>query len=370
MSKHIRSINIDSFRGIQNLELNDLGEVNILLGDNNCGKTTVLETIKILNGIDDLLNWSSVLRRKSSLDLMYYDAFKLLFNNNTKKNLNYSVNIAGKEIKINVKAETESFELTQNEINSINLKRVSVENDHYDEDEIEETKSVEKLIFSIDCKSSVGDDFVTVQEIWNFQRGLKNSNKIGHKAINVVSINPTQHSDNRFYLSNILDNPELYIEILNILKSFDSKIISINADRSSNEFAMFPVYKILSENFSEAMPLSVYGDGMKKAILLMSAVVKAKNGVLLIDEFETALHTSAMKEIFSWIINTCKKLNVQLFLTTHSEEAVNHLLSCPQNQLENMKVITLKKKSDKSLARVLNGDKAKLLKTEMGLELR
>ena len=61
---------------------------------------------------------------------------------------------------------------------------------------------------------------------------------------------------------------------------------------------------------------------MKKAILLMSAVITAQNGILLLDEFETAIHTSAMIKVFSWILRACKKLNVQIFLTSHSEEAI------------------------------------------------
>ena len=58
---------------------------------------------------------------------------------------------------------------------------------------------------------------------------------------------------------------------------------------------------------------------MKKAILLISAVVNAKNGILLLDEFETAIHTTAMNKVFSRILKSCLKLNVQLFLTSHSK---------------------------------------------------
>ena len=37
----------------------------------------------------------------------------------------------------------------------------------------------------------------------------------------------------------------------------------------------------------------------------MSAVLKAQNGILLLDEFETAIHTSAMDRTFRWILETC-----------------------------------------------------------------
>lgn len=35
----INSINIETFRGISNLKLDNLAEINILTGDNNSGKT-------------------------------------------------------------------------------------------------------------------------------------------------------------------------------------------------------------------------------------------------------------------------------------------------------------------------------------------
>lgn len=100
------------------------------------------------------------------------------------------------------------------------------------------------------------------------------------------------------------------------MKEFDENILSINYDK--NNFGR-GTYKILSKSNNKALPLNVYGDGMKKAILLMSAVVKANDGILLLDEFETAIHTSAMERTFKWILETCKKLNVQVFMTSHSD---------------------------------------------------
>jgi len=38
---------IDGFRGLRNLELDGLGPINILVGGNNSGKTSVLEALSI-----------------------------------------------------------------------------------------------------------------------------------------------------------------------------------------------------------------------------------------------------------------------------------------------------------------------------------
>ena len=114
----------------------------------------------------------------------------------------------------------------------------------------------------------------------------------------------------------------------------------------------------------------MYGDGMKKAILLMSAVLKAQDGILLLDEFETAIHTSAMDRTFGWILETCLKLNVQVFLTTHSKEAIDKVLKCSEEVRDNTSLYTLYKNEDRIAVRRLSGEKAVEVQDEMGLELR
>src|ERR1700685_2837770 len=49
----INSIEIDGYRGFDRLEMNDLGLVNLLVGGNNSGKTTVLEAIHLLTSKGD-----------------------------------------------------------------------------------------------------------------------------------------------------------------------------------------------------------------------------------------------------------------------------------------------------------------------------
>ena len=43
MAIHLQEFDIYQFRGIHNLELKDLNHINIITGDNNTGKTSVLE---------------------------------------------------------------------------------------------------------------------------------------------------------------------------------------------------------------------------------------------------------------------------------------------------------------------------------------
>lgn len=44
----INSIEINNFRGIKQLTVSDFSKINLIVGDNNSGKTTFLEAIQLL----------------------------------------------------------------------------------------------------------------------------------------------------------------------------------------------------------------------------------------------------------------------------------------------------------------------------------
>lgn len=212
--------------------------------------------------------------------------------------------------------------------------------------------------------------------VYDGQRRFKNGGSFASEAgtgtsgRKVIYISPIRHAEGMVFLSSILSQPDLYEDMLTVLKEYDKDILSINYDRDEKSLSGRGVYKILSKSHRRALPLNVYGDGMKKAILLMSAVVKASGGILLLDEFETAIHTSAMDRTFRWILETCIKLDVQVFLTSHSKEAIEKVLKCAPKLQEKMALYTLYKEDERTAARRLTGEKAVVVQDDMGLELR
>lgn len=70
-------------------------------------------------------------------------------------------------------------------------------------------------------------------------------------------------------------------------------------------------------------PISVFGDGVRRALSIALAIPSAQNGLLLIDEIESALHMSVLDTLYPWLVEACAEYNVQLFATTHSLEAVD-----------------------------------------------
>ena len=97
----INSIDITKFRGIQKLEVSEFSKINLIVGDNNSGKTTLLEAIQLLfaksqlSSIKNVINQRTVLNSNSSFytsfikmfneeqgnDLLEFDIFHLLLKN-------------------------------------------------------------------------------------------------------------------------------------------------------------------------------------------------------------------------------------------------------------------------------------------------
>ena len=60
----LESFSVQQFRGIRNIELNQLGRVNILVGRNNCGKTSILEALATYARPLRPSEWFDVVRRR------------------------------------------------------------------------------------------------------------------------------------------------------------------------------------------------------------------------------------------------------------------------------------------------------------------
>ena len=58
------SIRIRGYRGLDSFQMQGLGRVNLLVGTNNCGKTSILECIELLRSVGDLHVLSAIVGRR------------------------------------------------------------------------------------------------------------------------------------------------------------------------------------------------------------------------------------------------------------------------------------------------------------------
>ena len=180
-------------------------------------------------------------------------------------------------------------------------------------------------------------------------------------------IEPRDGLENDFsYMKTVILDSKYYDQLIEILKEFDPAITGIIAMEEKGEV----VYYVRTNEHNSAVPISVYGDGLKKALIVFAVLASKRNGIVLIDEVETSIHTSAMTKVFSALISWARKLNIQLFVSTHSKEALNELLTCENEYRDGINVYTLYRNEQKNYVRTLSCQKALDLQNKMGMELR
>jgi len=77
------------------------------------------------------------------------------------------------------------------------------------------------------------------------------------------------------------------------------------------------------EGHSSPIPLASMGDGMTRLLQLVLSIFSAKGGMLLLDEFENGLHYSVQRKAWDLVLHLAKELDVQIFATTHSNDCIN-----------------------------------------------
>src|SRR5438309_1145647 len=65
-AKILDEFTIGRFRGLDNISLRQLGLINLLVGANDSGKTSVLEALAILSNPLDIAAWSNFARNREA----------------------------------------------------------------------------------------------------------------------------------------------------------------------------------------------------------------------------------------------------------------------------------------------------------------
>lgn len=86
--RNIDNLTIHRFRGLRDLILEDLGQINVLVGVNNSGKTSVLEAISTYCNPLDILEWINTAWRREikSSRKSKLESLKWLFPQNSENN--------------------------------------------------------------------------------------------------------------------------------------------------------------------------------------------------------------------------------------------------------------------------------------------
>ena len=105
--------------------------------------------------------------------------------------------------------------------------------------------------------------------------------------------------------------------IVNCLKAVDHRIERLTT------IATPPAPMIYAEiGLERPVPMGFLGDGVGRLLSMSLAFRDAENGIVLIDEVENGLHHSALRGVWQNLNRLSHRFSVQVFATTHSYECM------------------------------------------------
>ncbi|MEM6751990.1 MAG: AAA family ATPase [Cyanobacteria bacterium P01_C01_bin.38] len=353
-----KNIKIENFRCFESFELKQLGRVNLLVGENNSGKTSILEAIQLLCSRTNLEPLSEMMihrgeyfwddndKKSRELDIKHlFHERKIepktklsisgMRQDNNSEQLNLSI-VRHPESLLKLindfegAVHTSSYNLPESTIKQIEILKNEFEKQVSFTIDNEFFNNWEKLEFSVEWtyvnlskerKILLSPNrCLDVDVVYHSSRDLKN------QFVTSSSLT-TQRMIELFDRVALTNDEKLILEALQTIEPDIERIASVNPYVIRNSFESRSGFVVRLSDRNQRVPIGSMGDGVWRMLGLALAIVCAQDGVLFVDEIDTGLHFTAMSDMWKLVWETAKRLNVQVFATTHNSDCWKSLAS-------------------------------------------
>lgn len=297
-----KKLEVYHFRGIKEAVIDDLGQVNLFWGKNNCGKSSLLDALFLVSGMSNPMLPLTInqIRQYGNVSP---DGLKVNF---------YGFDTLS-PIRI-VATDGEQRELTI---------------------EAEETGATE-----VDTSGS-GDGSLTSTVPTSYGLRLRFSMNGGQHESSLF-FDPLKGTEQAkrtidtsyeerlkcIYLSPKYDFLASVQGLTNILQNKDEKFIIDGLrliEPSVKDFVFTGGEMLVDVGASKRLPVNVMGDGARKIVSLLTTIYDCANGLLLVDELSNGFHYSVMPSLWKVVAYAARKNNTQVFATTHDIDSIKGL---------------------------------------------
>ncbi len=181
----------------------------------------------------------------------------------------------------------------------------------------------------------------------------------GQPAENAVHIPASFEFDNLNLWSKV-DLTSKQDEVEEVLQIIEPRLVRLSIANK--------IPRVRLKNEEAPRPLKNFGEGMNRLLTIALGLVNAENKILLIDEIDLGLHHSIQDKLWEIVFSTAKKLNVQVFATTHSRDCVEAFSTVSQNYGDMGNYFRLQKNRDSDGFRAVNYD-AEMLESAVEQEM-
>jgi ABC-type cobalamin/Fe3+-siderophores transport system ATPase subunit len=328
------TIEVENFRSLKKLRLSGLARVNLLVGENNSGKTSVLEALHFLATDGDVKALAISLSRREEHGSGAIESGRFEFGYDVgldPRHLFYARNI---DTKFRVagtrgtdkpsyvvglpRAEGDSLTDWKRQARGVKRPKVQPREEQWEDGPLapmprflESRLETGELVsqFAVNLDGTIAD------EAMFSPRGQLNPRV---QFLGTTSLSQTA-------IARLLDRVALHDEEASVVTALQAventitKVAAVEYQRGSRGIIVRLV------GVADPVPLGSLGDGMLRMLSLALSLAAAKDGVLLIDEIDTGLHHTVMRKMWRLVFETATRLNVTVFATTHSYDCVRAL---------------------------------------------
>ncbi len=349
----LNNLRIKNFRMLEDLHIAKLGRVNLIVGKNNCGKSTVLEALRLYAGrahpnllqailFDHDESLRAIRGNGSVENNSEWWAIKHLFPNREFPKADGKpilIQTEGDELNTLIQLEhifyylrTEEDKGDDGEILQRRSRVVVSKTEEVDDPELTLRPAIRVNFGNISTRSAwldIEDEMRRTSHslAWRMVEDLP---VIRHKYLPTHFLPPselaslwdeTTLSPNEAFVLQALRIIEPDVEGLAFVKSSERDRYA-RAREGYSRTADDRVAIIKLKNQEMPIPLNSMGDGMLRILQLILAMFPARGGLFLVDELENGLHYSVQEEVWKLIFKLATDLDIQVFVTTHSWDCI------------------------------------------------
>lgn len=315
----LKTLKIENFRGIKTLETDALCQVNVFFGRNNCGKSSLLEaccwlftmsnpqTPALLNIARDIFEY-----KKENFQTLFYAL------DDTKK--------------IEISASGPNGESRGIEVEAVFVPAREIKNTEI----LREAMKNFTALGSYELKTAFFRNGVEYKPVsCSVVVGAKSALAMHHSA-------GYQETQNGAYLPPSRGNASADEAVKSLFRTKREKLLTetlSKIDPRVRDLVLVGDEILVDFGDEIRLPLSVAGDGMRKVFHLISVILYKTGGAVIIDEIDNGLHYSAMKPMWSAVLDAVRLSRTQLFITTHNIDSLKALAKVLQEKEELQKSV-------------------------------
>ncbi|MEM7183284.1 MAG: AAA family ATPase [Spirochaetota bacterium] len=352
----LKTLTINNFRGFQDFSLQSLGRLNLLVGTNNSGKTSVLEAAQLLCS-----------RNPETLREMVRNRGEYFWGDQNRRELDIRHLFYGHEMAIGSEFSISGKVDSEHKLEYVTAAILS-ENSGMD-GESDEIHFKWSYGTEQEWKRRLSYDGGLPEEIRQvkFKKDLKD-NKPKTQFVTSSALTAAQMVE-LFDQIVLTAEEQLVLEALQVVEPGIRRIASVSSERFRNLESKEGFVVLLADN-TNRVPIGSMGDGIWRILGLTLSIVAASNGVLLLDEIDTGLHFSTMNDMWKLLMTTARRLNVQVFATTHSNDCWMSLANVAEElETENDEITIQRMEQGKNTGIVFDKDEM-IVAANRGIEVR